>query len=197
MSSYADSNALSERVKAIPGGEMLMMCYSCGTCTSKCMIQTKLESTYNPRRLIREAVFNLTEDAFTDKTTWLCTACDLCYPACPQKIHISGVINAVKAIAVESGKKTPYQVAKVDEATCVACGLCVKICPYQAITLAEKRVPFRGTVTVASVDAGKCMACGMCTAACRSTSIRLAEDHNDADYIDSLLSWLSAERVSS
>ena len=105
MSGFTDPNALSERVKAIPGGDMLMMCYSCGTCTSKCMIQTKLESSYNPRRLIREAVFNMDEAAFADKTTWLCTACDLCYPACPQKIHISGVINAVKALAVESGEK--------------------------------------------------------------------------------------------
>jgi len=85
MSGFTDSNALSERVKAIPGGDMLMMCYSCGTCTSKCMIQTKLESSYNPRRLIREAVFNMDDAAFADKTIWLCTACDLCYPACPQK----------------------------------------------------------------------------------------------------------------
>jgi len=196
MSSHSDPNALSERVKAIPGGDMLMMCYSCGTCTSKCMIQTKLEPDYNPRRLIREAVFNMDEVAFADKTTWLCTACDLCYPACPQKIHISGVINAVKALAVENGKKNANQVAKVDESTCVACGLCVKICPYEAISPVEKRVPFRGTITVASVDAGKCMACGMCTAACRSTSIRLVEDNNDAELIDTLWSWLDAERVS-
>lgn len=197
MSGYSDPNTFSERVKAMPGAEMLMMCYSCGTCTSKCMIQTKLESTYNPRRLIREAVFNLDEDAFADKTTWLCTSCDLCYAACPQKIHISSIINAVKALAVESGKKNPYQVAKVDELTCVACGLCAKICPYEAISLVEKRVPFRGNITVASVDQTKCMACGMCTAACRSTSIRLAEDYNDAEMIDTLWSWLDTERVSS
>jgi len=37
----------------------------------------------------------------------------------------------------------------------------------------------------------------LCTAACRSTSIRLAEDYNDAELIDSLLSWLETERVSS
>ena len=176
MSGFTDPNALSERVKAIPGGDMLMMCYSCGTCTSKCMIQTKLESSYNPRRLIREAVFNMDEAAFADKTTWLCTACDLCYPACPQKIHISGVINAVKALAVESGEK---------------------VCPYDAIRMVEKRVAFRGNISVASVDQGKCMACGMCTAACRSTSIRLTQDYNDAELLDSLWSWLGAERANS
>ncbi len=42
---------LANEIRAIPGGENLEMCYSCGTCTSKCMIQQKLEPEYNPRRL--------------------------------------------------------------------------------------------------------------------------------------------------
>lgn len=195
MSQLNNSESLAERVKAIPGGEMLMMCFSCGTCTSKCMIQEKLEPNYNPRRLIREAVFNFEDTAFADETTWLCTACDLCYPACPQKIHISGVITAVKQLAVEQGKQTSYQTAKVDEGTCVACGLCVSVCPYSAITLVEKKVPFRGLLPVASVDPGKCMACGMCTAACRSTSIRLDQEFNDLDVIENLWGWLESEAI--
>ena len=117
MNHTVSTDSLAEQVKAIPGGEMLMMCFSCGTCTSKCMIQEKLEPNYNPRRLIREAVFNLEETAFGDETTWLCTACDLCYPACPQEIHISGVITAVKQLAVAQGRQTPYQTARVDEST--------------------------------------------------------------------------------
>ena len=185
----------AEQVKAIPGGEMLMMCFSCGTCTSKCMIQEKLEPSYNPRRLIREAVFNFEETAFADLTAWLCTACDLCYPACPQKIHISGVITAVKQLAVAQGRINPYQTAKVDEATCVACGLCESVCPYTAISLVEKKVPFRGMITVASVDPGKCMACGMCTAACRSTSIRLNQEFNDNEVLENLWGWLESEAV--
>jgi heterodisulfide reductase subunit C len=187
------TESLAERVKAIPGGEMLMMCFSCGTCTSKCMIQEKLEPNYNPRRLIREAVFNFEESAFADETTWLCSACDLCYPACPQKIHISGVITAVKQLAVAQGKQSPYQTARVDEKSCVACGLCVSVCPYQAIALVEKKVPFRGLVPVAAVDPGKCMACGMCSAACRSTSIRLDQEFNDPDIVETLFSWLESE----
>ena len=187
------TESLAERVKAIPGGEMLMMCFSCGTCTSKCMIQEKLEPNYNPRRLIREAVFNFEESAFADETTWLCSACDLCFPACPQKIHISGVITAVKQLAVAQGKQSPYQTARVDEKSCVACGLCVSVCPYQAIALVEKKVPFRGLVPVAAVDPGKCMACGMCSAACRSTSIRLDQEFNDPDIVENLFSWLESE----
>lgn len=195
MSQLIHSDSLAERVKGIPGGEMLMMCFSCGTCTSKCMIQEKLEPNYNPRRLIRETVFNFEDTAFADETTWLCTACDLCYPACPQKIHISGVITAVKQLAVEQGKQTPYQTAKVDEGTCVACGLCVSVCPYSAISLIEKKVAFRGLIPVASVDPGKCMACGMCTAACRSTSIRLDQEFNDLEVIENLWGWLESEAI--
>ncbi len=189
------NSKLAEQVKAIPGGEMLMMCFSCGTCTSKCMIQEKLEPAYNPRRLIREAVFNLEDMAFIDRTTWLCSACDLCYPACPQKIHISGVINAVKQLAVARGRQNPYQTAKVDESTCVACELCVEICPYKAIALIGKKVPFRGMISVASVDPGKCMACGICNAACRSTSIRLEQDFNDNLVLENLWGWLESEAV--
>ena len=193
--SQTNPESLAERVKAIPGGEMLMMCFSCGTCTSKCMIQEKLEPNYNPRRLIREAVFNYQDEAFADETTWLCSACDLCYPACPQKIHISGVITAIKQLAVAEGKQTPYQTAKVDEATCVACGLCVSVCPYEAISLVEKKVAFRGLIPVAFVDPGKCMACGMCSAACRSTSIRLTEDFNDQQLIEDLWTWLERKTI--
>jgi len=105
------------------------------------------------------------------------------------------VINAVKQLAVTQGHQSPYQTAKVDEATCVACGLCVQVCPYQAITLVEKKVAFRGEITVASVDTGKCMACGMCSAACRSTSIRLNQDFNDNSVLETLWGWLESEAV--
>lgn len=193
MSAPTDTNLLSERVKALPGGEFLMMCYSCGTCTSKCMIQPKLDPNYNPRRLIREAVFEMEAEAFADTTTWLCSACDLCYPACPQKIHISGVINAVKALAVEQGWKNPNPSAVVDIFTCVACGMCVEVCPYQAVSLVETKVAGRGLIPVAAVDPGKCMACGMCSAACRSTSISLPTRHHDKEIIADLWAFLAEE----
>ena len=59
-------------IQGIPGGEHLEMCYSCGTCVSKCMIQQKLEPEYNPRRLLRMVMMDMREDAFKSPTTWLC-----------------------------------------------------------------------------------------------------------------------------
>jgi len=155
----------ADQVRAIPGGEHLEMCYSCGTCVSKCMIQQKLEPEYNPRRLLRMVMMDMREEAFQSPTTWLCSACDLCYPACPQQIHISEVIGAVKQLAVQAGYESPLETVKVDETLCAGCGICVMSCPYQAPHLIEKEV--NGVMDrFSEVDENKCMGCGICVAAC-------------------------------
>lgn len=190
MSQSAFTNSLSEQVKATPGGEHLMMCFSCGTCVSKCMIQEKTNPNYNPRRLIREAVFDDNALAFNDDTTWQCTSCDLCYPACPQKIHISGVINAVRQAAIAAGATNPNPTARVDNQTCIACGLCAEACPYEAISIKVQRIPNRGTIPVAEVDANKCMACGLCSAVCKSTSILQTNQYTDQALMEDLWAYL-------
>jgi heterodisulfide reductase subunit C len=155
----------ADQVRAIPGGEHLEMCFSCGTCVSKCMIQQKLEPEYNPRRLLRLVMMDMREEAFESPTTWLCSACDLCYPACPQEIHISQVIGAVKQLAVEAGYTSPLETVSVDEMLCSGCGICVMTCPYEAPHLIEKEV--NGVMDrFSEVDKDKCMGCGMCVAAC-------------------------------
>jgi coenzyme F420-reducing hydrogenase delta subunit/NAD-dependent dihydropyrimidine dehydrogenase PreA subunit len=155
----------ADQVRAIPGGEHLEACFSCGTCVSKCMIQQKVESEYNPRRLLRLVMMGLREEAFASPTTWLCSACDLCYSACPQQIHISDVIGAVKQLAVEAGYTSPLETVSVDETLCAGCGICGMACPYEAPSLIEKQI--NGQMDrVAEVDANKCMGCGTCVAAC-------------------------------
>jgi len=191
MSHTDGPSEFADQVRAIPGGEHLEMCYSCGTCVSRCLIQQRADPAYNPRRLIRKAVLGLKQDAFQDVTTWLCSACDLCYPACPQEIHISGVIRAVRELAIGEGQTSPLRTAVVDEQTCVACGLCVEVCPYEAITLVEASVPFRGrSVLVARVDPNHCMACGLCAASCRSSSISLPEEFSNEALVEELWDWM-------
>ena len=154
-----------EQVEATPGGEHASVCYSCGTCVSRCLIQQKQEAEYNPRQLLRMVIMNMREEAFKSPTTWMCSECDLCYSTCPQEIHISGVIGAVKQLAVEAGYETPLEVVSVDESLCSGCGICVMTCPYEAPHLIEKMVD--GEMDrFSEVDAEKCMGCGMCVAAC-------------------------------
>ena len=191
---HKSPETFADQVRAIPGGEHLEMCYSCGTCVSRCMIQQKMEPMYNPRRLIYKAMMDMDQEAFEDKTTWLCSACDLCYPACPQEIHISGVLLAIKELALQAGYTTPLKTAVVDDLTCVACGLCVEVCPYEAITLVETRVMGQ-TRTVAHVDPNHCMACGLCAASCRSASIGLPDEFSNEALIESLWEWMRSPVV--
>jgi coenzyme F420-reducing hydrogenase delta subunit/heterodisulfide reductase subunit C len=157
--------SFADQVRAIPGGEHLEACFSCGTCVSKCMIQQKVEPDYNPRRLLRLVMLGMREEAFTSPTTWLCSACDLCYSACPQQIHISDVIGAVKQLAIEAGYTSPLETVSVDESLCAGCGICAMACPYEAPSLVEKQV--NGQMDrVSQVDINKCMGCGTCVAAC-------------------------------
>ncbi|HOT52612.1 MAG TPA: 4Fe-4S binding protein [Anaerolineaceae bacterium] len=186
-------SGLANEIRAIPGGENLEMCYSCGTCTSKCMVQQKLEPEYNPRRLLRMVMMEMREESFANPTTWLCSSCDLCYPACPQQIHISGVITAVKKVAVQNNQHTPLHTAVVDQQTCVACGLCAEVCPYDAITIEVRKLPYRGSIPVAVVDPGLCMACGACGAACRSNSIGIPAEYSDEEVIENIWNWLNPE----
>jgi heterodisulfide reductase subunit C len=183
-------HTFADRVRAIPGGEHMYMCYSCGTCVSRCMIQLTGESTYNPRRLIQKVINGLEQEAFEDRTTWLCSACDLCQPACPQKIHVSEVMLAVKELAIEASAPTQIKTAAVNERTCVACGLCVELCPYDAISLAERQVAGH-TQIFASVDAERCMACGLCAASCRSSSIELVEEFASETLMEDLWGWMN------
>lgn len=177
------TQTFADRVRAIPGGEHLELCFSCGTCVSKCLIQQKAEPRFNPRRLLRLVMMDMEAEAFADPTTWLCSACDLCYPACPQQIHISGVIGAVKRLAVEAGCVSPLTPAQVDAAACFACGTCIEVCPYQAVERVSGQVMVpdplaKGrTMTVqkeyAQVNANLCMACGLCASSCLASCITL------------------------
>jgi len=159
------TNKFADLVRSKPGGEHLDVCFACGTCVSKCMIQQKIEPDYNPRKLIRMAMLGKMEQAYQNPTTWLCSSCDLCYAACPQEIHISGVIGAIKELAIEAGYTTPLETVTVDEDICSGCGICSMACPYQAPSLFEKQT--NGSIQRRSrVDAEKCMGCGICVAAC-------------------------------
>jgi len=170
MSYTSSLKTFVDEVKAIPGGEHLELCYSCGTCVSKCMIQQKVEPDYNPRRLLRMVMMDMREEAFESPTTWMCSECDLCYRACPQEIHISQVIAAVKNLAIEAGYTSPLTPVSVEEDLCSGCGICVMVCPYEAPSLFEKEVD--GVMDrFSQVDGNKCMACGTCVAACPTGAI--------------------------
>jgi len=164
-----------DEVMAEPGGEHLERCYSCGTCVSMCLINQTCPD-FNPRRVMHMVLLGMRKEVGENPTIWHCSACDLCYPHCPQGIHISELMRAIKNVALRHGFRSPLPSASVDEELCSGCGICVKACPYGALTSVLKPIDGRER-TVSHVDETLCMYCGICAAACPLTAITV-EDYS-------------------
>jgi len=93
-------------VKKIPGGERMMLCFQCGTCTADCPI-ARFSDSYRPRQILRMAQLGLKDRVLSSDQLWLCAACYTCVDHCPQDVEISSVIRALRNIAVREGYMPP------------------------------------------------------------------------------------------
>lgn len=84
------------------GGEKLMRCFQCGTCTSDCPV-ARFSETYRPRQIIRMAQLGLRERVLNSDTLWLCASCFTCTDRCPQDVEVASVIRVLRNLAAEKG----------------------------------------------------------------------------------------------
>lgn len=84
------------------GGEKLMRCFQCGTCTSDCPV-ARFSDTYRPRQIIRMTQLGLKDRVLNSDTLWLCASCFTCTDRCPQDVEVASVIRVLRNLAVEQG----------------------------------------------------------------------------------------------
>jgi heterodisulfide reductase subunit C len=89
-------------ISKMHGGEKLMRCFQCGTCTSDCPI-AKFSETYRPRQIIRMAQLGLRDRVLNSDALWLCAACFTCTDRCPQDVEVASVIRVLRNLAAEKG----------------------------------------------------------------------------------------------
>jgi len=89
-------------ISKMHGGEKLMRCFQCGTCTSDCPI-ARFSDSYRPRQIIRMAQLGLREKVLHSDTLWLCAACFTCTDRCPQDVEVANVIRVLRNIAAQEG----------------------------------------------------------------------------------------------
>ena len=89
-------------ISKIHGGEKLLRCFQCGTCTSDCPV-ARFSDTYRPRQIIRMAQLGLKERVLNSDTLWLCAACFTCTDRCPQDVEVASVIRVLRNLAAEKG----------------------------------------------------------------------------------------------
>lgn len=89
-------------VKNEPGGEGIMKCYACGTCTASCPVRA-IDETFNPRRIIRMVLLGMKKEVLSSDFVWICSTCYICQERCPQDVSITELMGALKNIAVKEG----------------------------------------------------------------------------------------------
>jgi len=89
-------------ISKMHGGEKLMRCFQCGTCTSDCPI-ARFSDTYRPRQIIRMTQLGLKDRVLKSDTLWLCASCFTCTDRCPQDVEVASVIRVLRNLAAEQG----------------------------------------------------------------------------------------------
>ena len=76
-----------DQVRAMPGGEHLLRCYACGTCTAGCPVR-EIDERYNPRKIIRMVLLGMKKRVLESDFIWMCSTCYSCEERCPQSLPI-------------------------------------------------------------------------------------------------------------
>ena len=101
-------------VAACPGGERVLNCFLCGTCTAGCPI-SELTDDYNPRRIMRMILAGLKDEVLNSGEIWKCYQCHTCVAHCPQDVRFADIIRALRAMAEKEGYYGEEIAAKVAE----------------------------------------------------------------------------------
>ena len=92
-------------------GANLNTCIQCGTCGGSCPSAADMD--HSPRKIFAMINEGLREEVLKSNTPWYCVSCYYCMSRCPQDIHITDIMYALKRMAIEAGK---YQRISKDKA---------------------------------------------------------------------------------
>jgi heterodisulfide reductase subunit C len=90
------------KLAQIPGGDQVMSCYLCGTCTAGCPV-SMIDADYSPRAIMRAALIGERESVLRDRSLWKCIQCHVCVAHCPQDARPADVIAALRTLAEQEG----------------------------------------------------------------------------------------------
>lgn len=100
-------------VAGLRGGERVVACYQCGTCSGSCPTGAAME--YNPRRILHMLRLGLGERVLHSQSIWLCTSCYSCTARCPREIEIGDTMLNLRSIAVRRGLELPPNLVALRE----------------------------------------------------------------------------------
>ncbi len=96
---------------ALPGGDQILKCIQCGTCSGSCSMIEVMD--YGPRRLFALLKGGDITLALRSNTCWICSSCYLCSVRCPRGIEITEIMYALKRLAIKVGIRPPNKVYRL------------------------------------------------------------------------------------
>jgi Fe-S oxidoreductase len=80
-------------------GDVLNLCYQCGTCTATC--PWNLVRSFMLRKFIHQGQLGLID--FEDEDIWRCVGCRLCVERCPRGVEVPFIMRALRRVVLEVG----------------------------------------------------------------------------------------------
>ena len=169
----------SAQVTALPGGEELGSCFSCGACSGACPVSQAIPD-FDPRKIIHMVRMGLKEQVLNADLLWYCSGCQGCVFVCPQNVRFASIMTALQKMARKEGiisiddLREKGKIAWVERDQCVSCLTCVRVCPFEVPVIDKKGVAY--------IDPEQCRGCGVCVAECPAQAINQNES-TDAELI--------------
>jgi heterodisulfide reductase subunit D len=107
-STISDNDLLSA-VRELQGGERVIACYQCGTCSGSCPTAPAMD--YTPRHILHMLRLGLGDRVLRSRAIWLCTTCYSCTTRCPREIKITDAMIGLRRLAVGRGLELPPNMA--------------------------------------------------------------------------------------
>ncbi len=92
-------------VAALRGGERVVTCYACGTCSGSC--PTVMAMDYGPGHILHMIQLGMEDEVLRSRGIWLCTACHLCTSRCPREVKITETMIGLRSLALARGLPIP------------------------------------------------------------------------------------------
>ena len=100
-SQVEDLTLLEEVSSRTAGVSRLEMCIQCGSCGGSCPSAAAMDHT--PRMLFAMVKAGMRKEVLSSNTFWMCVSCYHCVVRCPQEVHITDVMYALKSMALAEG----------------------------------------------------------------------------------------------
>ena len=113
MSNLPD-NSFKNTIAAHPGGEHVLDCFLCGTCTAGCPV-SEIDTSFNPRKIMRQILYGIKNETLSNGEIWKCYQCHACVAHCPQDVRFADIIRVLRELAVSEGVAGNEFVEKVKD----------------------------------------------------------------------------------